>query len=303
MTLKRLLIASAAAAMLASPDVAIGQAEELSTHPETPGRTKATEVVELAPGSFEFPVPGEFQAEGRPASAPVVEQRVPTPLAIMKYQVSQAEYQRCVEAGACKAADATIAADADTKPVTGVNFLDAQAYARWFSEQTGERWRLPTDAEWAYAAGERFVGETYSAVASDPDNPAVAWIRRYREESAARREPDPVAHERGHFGANTHGITDLAGNVWEWTSTCYARTTLDGVTGEVVHSTENCRVHIAEGRHRAYMSDFVRDGVSGGCAVGIPPDNLGFRLVREVKRSLPERLFDALRSAFLNLTA
>lgn len=221
----------------------------------------------------------------------------------MKYQVSRAEYQRCVDTGTCKAADATIAEYADVKPVTGVNFLDAQAYARWFSDQTGERWRLPTAAEWAYAASERFVGETYSAVASDPDNPAVAWIRRYREESAGRRAPDPVAHVRGHFGANMRGITDLAGNVWEWTSTCYARTTLDGTTGEVVHRTENCRVHIAEGRHRAYVSDFVGDGASGGCAVGIPPDNLGFRLVREAKRSLPQRLFDALHSAILNLAA
>ena len=38
---------------------------------------------------------------------------------------------------------------------------------------------------------------------------------------------------------------------------------------------------VIEGRHRSYMTDFVRDPKSGGCAVGTPPDNLGFRLVRE----------------------
>ncbi|TIP54773.1 MAG: formylglycine-generating enzyme family protein, partial [Mesorhizobium sp.] len=43
----------------------------------------------------------------------------------------------------------------------------------------------------------------------------------------------------------------------------------------------NCGVHVVEGFHRTYMSNFIRDGKSGGCAVGTPPDNLGFRLVHE----------------------
>jgi hypothetical protein len=45
--------------------------------------------------------------------------------------------------------------------------------------------------------------------------------------------------------------------------------------------TENCGVRVIEGRHRSYMTEFIRDPKSGGCAVGTPPDNLGFRLVRE----------------------
>ena len=53
----------------------------------------------------------------------------------------------------------------------------------------------------------------------------------------------------------------------------------DRVTVEA--SIDNCGVHVLEGRHRAYMSNFVRDGKSGGCAVGTPPENLGFRLVRD----------------------
>ena len=46
---------------------------------------------------------------------------------------------------------------------------------------------------------------------------------------------------------------------------------------------ENCGVHVVAGFHRTYMSNFIRDGKSGGCAIGLPPDNLGFRLVREPK--------------------
>jgi formylglycine-generating enzyme required for sulfatase activity len=73
----------------------------------------------------------------------------------------------------------------------------------------------------------------------------------------------------------------MTGNIWEWTSTCYVRVTL-GEDGKTVQgSIENCGVHVVEGFHRTYMSNFIRDGKSGGCAIGLPPDNLGFRLVRD----------------------
>ena len=46
-------------------------------------------------------------------------------------------------------------------------------------------------------------------------------------------------------------------------------------------ATVNCGVRVAEGVHRAYVTDFIRDARAGGCAQGVPPANLGFRLVRE----------------------
>jgi hypothetical protein len=42
-------------------------------------------------------------------------------------------------------------------------------------------------------------------------------------------------------------------------------------------------VRVVQGQHRAYVTDFIRDARAGGCAAGIPPSNLGFRLVREPK--------------------
>jgi hypothetical protein len=45
--------------------------------------------------------------------------------------------------------------------------------------------------------------------------------------------------------------------------------------------TENCGVRVVEGEHRTYVTDFIRDARAGGCAVGAPPANLGFRLVRD----------------------
>jgi len=60
------------------------------------------------------------------------------------------------------------------------------------------------------------------------------------------------------------------------------RHVLDDV-GNVVSKSPNCGVRVVEGQHRAYVTDFIRDAKAGGCAVGVPPDNLGFRLVREPK--------------------
>ncbi|MBX3531363.1 MAG: SUMF1/EgtB/PvdO family nonheme iron enzyme [Rhizobiaceae bacterium] len=261
-----------AAAALAVP-LAAGLATDVARAPLLP----AAETVSIAATVLQFPLPGEFLRDGVPAASPVDRIAVPA-FRITKQQVGLADYERCVAAGACNPADAA-SAGTDV-PVTGVSWLDAQAYAEWFSEATGESWRLPTAAEAAAAAGERFGGESQSAAADDPANPAVRWLRRYREEAAAKRPADPQPKPRGHYGPNAKGIEDFGGNVWEWTSTCHARTTLDA-DGAVKSVTENCGVHVLEGRHRATMSNFVRDGKSGGCAVGTPPENLGFRLVRD----------------------
>ena len=77
------------------------------------------------------------------------------------------------------------------------------------------------------------------------------------------------------------GIADLAGPVWEWTATCGSRTTLGG-SGETLSHLDSCGVRLLEGKHRTPMNVFVRDAMGGGCSVGVPPDNLGFRLVRDL---------------------
>lgn len=281
-----------AAAMFAVPVASIG----LTASQPDIGAAQVAETVEIKSAVLDFPLPGEFLAGNRPVAAPV-EQAAVAGFRIMKHQVSLADYGRCVEAGRCQPADA-VANNADV-PVTGVSYLDAEAYAKWYSEVTGQSWRLPTALEAAAAAGERFSGDAFSAAAEDPANPAVAWIRRYREEAAAKRPPDPKAKPLGFYGANTNGVEDFGGNVWEWTATCYVRTTLSADRSRVEHTTDNCGVHVLEGRHRAYMSNFIRDGKSGGCAVGTPPENLGFRLVRDesVYQSVA-MLLDRVTTAF-----
>jgi formylglycine-generating enzyme required for sulfatase activity len=235
-------------------------------------------IVELHPGSFLYRVNGDFTRAGKQAEAPLVPVDLSRPIAIMRHQVSAADYQRCVEEGACRALDPSVVVVND-RPAVQVSWHDAETYAGWLSRKTGEAYRLPTDEEWAFAAGKKFKDDGGSV---DENDPSKRWIARYERE-ANRAPPDATTHTFGSFGINENGLQDIGGNVWEWTSTCFVRHVLDD-TGDVLAKSANCGVRIVEGQHRAYVTDFIRDAKAGGCAVGVPPDNLGFRLVVERRK-------------------
>ncbi|MFN5449853.1 SUMF1/EgtB/PvdO family nonheme iron enzyme [Bradyrhizobium sp.] len=231
-------------------------------------------LTEIAPGSVTYRDAGDHVRNGRPAEAPLSSVRFERPLSIMTNQVSASDYQSCVDARACRALDRDVAIAID-RPAVQVSWHDAVAYAEWLSRNTGYTYRLPTDAEWAYAAGSRFKDDGVTIDAADPSR---RWLARYERE--ATLPDDPKTRSFGGFGTNEHGVADMAGNVWEWTSTCFTRNVQDQA-GRVVKTVSNCGVRLAEGAHRAYVTDFIRDARAGGCASGTPPSNLGFRLVRE----------------------
>ena len=233
--------------------------------------------VTVNPGNLAYRLPGEFLKAQRPVDGPAEDVRFRRPFEIMTYQVSASDYALCVADGACAPSEGPDEATGNL-PATGVSFRDALAYAEWLSARTGEAWRLPTDEEWAFAAAERYADDKLGI--EDDANPATRWLARYRSEAEAASGRDPQPKPHGHFGANSNGIYDLSGNVWEWTTTCYRRATLDEA-GRIDGSIDNCGVRVVGGKHRGYMSFFIRDGKSGGCAGGLPPDNLGIRLVKE----------------------
>ncbi|MBA5775699.1 SUMF1/EgtB/PvdO family nonheme iron enzyme [Stappia sp. F7233] len=229
-------------------------------------------VVRIENVEVRYREPGEFLSATVPVNGPIGEIRSEGEISIMRRQVTRGDYERCVAAAACDPLDKATPAD---RPAVGLSYNDAVAYARWLSGETGERWRLPTDREWALAAGTRYRDDAWTEV-SDPANPSKRWIATYDAESSGQEAVEPDPQPLGAYGENEHGLQDLSGNVWEWTSTCYIRHRLD--TGD---TTENCGVRIAEGQHRAYMTAFFRDPKAGACSVGIPPANLGIRLVRD----------------------
>ncbi len=237
----------------------------------------APQTVTLPPGHLTYRGPGVYLRNGHQVDAPLIETAITEPLTIMQYQVRAADYAACVTANACAPAEPVNMGQGDV-PATGVNYNDAVAYAAWLSAETGQVWTLPTDAEWAYAAGERFVDDALG-LEGDNTNPALRWIADYRKEAARQRAADPAPRALGSFGATQSGVMDIGGNVWEWTDTCYTKTHIDAAD-EIVSQTSACTVKMLNGQHRTPMSTFIRDAKSGGCSVGTPPDNLGFRLVR-----------------------
>ena len=130
-------------------------------------------------------------------------------LALGRYEVTVGEYRAFASAtggarsGSCVGRDAESWRDpgfqqTDRHPVTCVNLHDAQAYVSWLSRRTGARYRLPTETEWAGAAQGSQPG-------------------CYGGAEGTRRGTCPV----GSYGLNEVGLSDMVGNLWEWTEACF----------------------------------------------------------------------------------
>lgn len=100
-------------------------------------------------------------------------------------------------------------------PVAHVTWNDARAFCTWLSERSGQSIRLPTEAEWEYAARSG-RGEATSAgdltIREDCDAPELEAIAWYCGNS------DGKAHPVGEKEANPWNLHDMLGNIWEWTA-------------------------------------------------------------------------------------
>jgi eukaryotic-like serine/threonine-protein kinase len=128
------------------------------------------------------------------------------PFSIDKFEVTNGRYLRCIEAGICPRPP-NRGYDDSTKanlPVTVVSYQAAVAYCRWVGK------RLPTEAEWEKAA-------------RGTDGRRYPWGNTFEAERAnvgySVRATTPVGSYPQ--GASPYGVMDLAGNVWEWTSSLY----------------------------------------------------------------------------------
>ena len=182
---------------------------------------------------------------------------------IGKYPVTQAQW-KAVMGASTTLSNPSNNKNCDNCPVENVSWDDVSGFIVGLNRQTGKKYRLPTEAEWEYAArgGNRSQGYTYSG-SNTIDN--VAWCK---DNSSSK------THPVGEKQANELGIYDMSGNVWEWCSDWYdayssgSQTNPTGPNsgsnrvlrgGSWINNATNCRVvyrNFAAPSHRSFLIGF-----------------------------------------------
>ncbi|MCP4237901.1 MAG: formylglycine-generating enzyme family protein, partial [Aestuariibacter sp.] len=130
---------------------------------------------------------------------------IASPFQIGKYEVTFEEYDTFALATGRELPDDE-GWGRGKRPVVNVSWYDAKAYAKWLSEQTGQSYRLPSEAEWEYAVR----AETETKWYCGDDEGCLKKIAWYNDNS------DNKTHPVGKKRSNAWGLHDMSGNVWEW---------------------------------------------------------------------------------------
>lgn len=147
------------------------------------------------------------------AEKPQVEVIFESSFALGKFPVTFAEWDRCVTAGGCSYSPDDEGWGRGDRPVIHVSRTDAEEYVRWLAEVTGQPYRLPSEAEWEYAARAgtttvRWWGNEIGSGNTACDGCGSRWDKV----STA-----PV----GSFSSNPFGLHDMLGNVSQWVADCW----------------------------------------------------------------------------------
>lgn len=136
-------------------------------------------------------------------------------------EVTNAMYRLCYEDNACEVPGGDFFRDQDyaNHPVTYVSWEDAHKYCAWAGG------RLPTEAEWEKAARGGLENELYPWESESPT------CRTNADNGAQFSNCDPGTVVVGSFEPNNYGLFDMAGNVFEWTSSCYQKYPYDPEDG------------------------------------------------------------------------
>ena len=155
------------------------------------------------------------------------------------------------------------------QPVVGMCWFEARAYCAWLSAQTGQTFRLPTEAEWEAAA--RGVQCRRYAFGDDFD------AARCNTFETHIRRTTPIGVFPG--GETPEGLVDMTGNTWDWTSSLYTPYPYDAADGREDPSPPGARRVVRGG---SWYDDqvFARASYRDDYAPGDRNDDLGLRVVR-----------------------
>jgi formylglycine-generating enzyme required for sulfatase activity len=220
------------------------------------------EMTDIPAGSFTM-----GSTTGAGDERPVREVEVPA-FRMSIHEITLAEYNRFLRA----TGNEPFGASDPSRPVAGIGWTDAVAYTAWLTELTGTTYRLPTEAEWEYAAragteSEFNTGDTLEKLAN-----CIGCNTEWENKSAA-----PV----GSFPANAFGLHDMHGNVWEWVQDCWS----DDYSGHdntarAIESAE-CDSRILRGGSWYNEQSFARSSYRAHEPPEYTASGVGFRVVAE----------------------
>jgi formylglycine-generating enzyme required for sulfatase activity len=254
----------------------------------TPGETfrdcpGCPEMVVMPAGAFTMGSPRNL--EGRyPEENPERRVTIARRFALAKYEVTFDEWDACVSAGGFTHRPGDSYWGRGRRPVINLSWTDAKQYVAWLSRATGKAYRLPSEAEWEYAA--RAGSKTRY---SWGDSPGANKANFVGSGSLWDRKTAPV----GSFEANAFGLHDMHGNAIEWVEDCwndtYAMGPTDGRpwrTGPNSHGlpgrTEDCWARVARGGSWSDGPEVVRSAARTRLEVRHRDPSTGFRVARDL---------------------
>ena len=228
------------------------------------------EMVRIRAGSFlEGCQKGEKECESN--EKPPHRVQVPA-FELGKYEVTFAEWDACVADGGCTHRPGDEGWGRANRPVINVSWDDTQQYVAWLSRKTGQVWRLPSEAEWEYAA--RAGTETsYSWRDQVGKNRANCWGCGSQWDG---KQTAPV----GSFAANPWGLFDMHGNVWEWVHDCYTLYEAGKADARAVTGGKCTYRVLRGGSWYSFLPWIARAGLRDNSTPESRNNYFGFRLAR-----------------------
>ena len=166
------------------------------------------------------------------------------------------------------------------QPVINVSWLSAMAYAEWLSEQTNQVYRLPSEAEWEYAARggtstNYWWGDEYIQGIDHCDRDLGGCPK-----GTELSEPGPA----GRFKANPFGLLDVTSNVLEWVLDCYSSNHKEASGTMKARFDGSCGEKVFKGSSWLAAQPYVHVFIRGRLESNDKGRDLGFRVLREIKQ-------------------
>jgi formylglycine-generating enzyme required for sulfatase activity len=194
--------------------------------------------------------------------------------AIGKYEVMVEEWTACVEAGACQRMG-QYASPNPKAPIRDVSWDDTQQYLKWLSTSSGKAYRLPSEAEWEYAARggtstRYWWGEQMATGKANCKDCGPPW------------EIEGPANA-GSFAANPYGLHDMNGSVWEWVGDCWHNSYKDAPTDGTVWDQPNCTMRVIRGGSWREPAAYMVSSTRFKYDASVRNSQNGFRVARDVE--------------------